>query len=151
MRKPILKLTVQARTLACLAAIVAIPFSASIPLSPQAGGAPGSAMPRDVSTWTSASPMANPSAAANSSFENSMRTQAYWRGLEQLNQLRHKEMASDTERLLALANQLKAEADKASTGKASKDALSMDGVRQAEQIEKLARNVREKMRASGLK
>jgi len=90
--------------------------------------------------------MANPSAGANSSLENSMRTQAYWKGLEQLNQLRHKEMASDTERLLALANQLKAETDKA-----SKDTLSMDTVRQAEQIEKLAHNVREKMRTSVLK
>lgn len=132
--------------MACLAVIAAIPFSASVAVSPQAGGAPGSAMPRDVSTWSSASPMANPSAGANSSLENSMRTQAYWKGLEQLNQLRHKEMASDTERLLALANQLKAETDKA-----SKDTLSMDTVRQAEQIEKLAHNVREKMRTSVLK
>jgi hypothetical protein len=151
MLKSIPKLTVQARTLACLAVIAAIPFSASVPLSPQAGGAPGSAMPRDVSTWTAASPMANPSAGANSSLENSMRTQAYWKGLEQLNQLRHKEMSSDTEKLLALANQLKAETDKASTGKASQDALSLAAVRQAEQIEKLAHNVREKMRTSVLK
>ena len=62
---------------------------------------------------------------------------------EQLNLQRHREMTSDTEKLLALANQLKA-----ATDKSSKDLLSMESVREAEQIEKLAHNVRQKMRAS---
>lgn len=98
--------------------------------------------------------MANPTAEANHYLEDSMREQQIRKGLEQLNQLRHKEMASDTEKLLVLANQLKAEADKASKaagGKAATDALLVDALRQAEKIEKLAHNVRERMRTSVVK
>jgi hypothetical protein len=148
MFKSIPKLTSKARTLACLAAIAAIPFSASVSLSPQTGGASGDPQPHDVSSWPPINPLANRTADANRILEDSMKAHDNQKRFEQFNLQRRKEMTSDTEKLLALANQLKAEADKASTGNASKDVLSMDAVRQAEQIEKLAHSVREKMRSS---
>lgn len=63
--------------------------------------------------------------------------------LAELNLLRKKEMTSDTDKLLALAHVLKTEID--IKGRAG---LSMEAVRQAEAIAKLAHGVREKMRAS---
>jgi len=64
--------------------------------------------------------------------------------LSALNLQRHKEMSSDTAKLLALANELKSE-----TEKSTKEPISMTDVRKVELIEKLAHNVRETMRASG--
>lgn len=58
-----------------------------------------------------------------------------------LNAWRRKQMAADTAKLVALANQIKTESD-------NKDALSMESIRQVEQIEKLAQSVRNTMRAS---
>jgi len=60
-----------------------------------------------------------------------------------MNTARQKEITDDTAKLLALANELKAEMDKS-----TKDTLSLAVVRKAEQIEKLAHAVREKMKAS---
>jgi hypothetical protein len=54
-----------------------------------------------------------------------------------------KQLAEDTAQLLTLANELKAEMDKS-----SKDTLSLNVVKKADQIEKLARKVRAEMRAS---
>ena len=49
----------------------------------------------------------------------------------------------DTERLVALVTQLKAEVDKS-----TKDTLSLDVVRKADEIEKLARSVKDKMKGT---
>jgi len=65
-----------------------------------------------------------------------------------LNEQRQKEMTSDTAKLLILVNQLKAETDKASQDTSCKAALSMNEIRKAELIEKLAKAVSEKMKAS---
>jgi hypothetical protein len=54
---------------------------------------------------------------------------------------RRKQIADDSARLLALATDLKAEVDKS-----SKDTLSLPVVRKAEEIEKLAHAVKEKMK-----
>jgi hypothetical protein len=54
---------------------------------------------------------------------------------------RQKRMVSDTDRLLALANELKADMDKT-----TKDQLSIEVIRKAEEIEKLAKNVKERMK-----
>jgi hypothetical protein len=54
-----------------------------------------------------------------------------------------KQLADDTAKLLALANELKAELDKS-----SKDTLSLNVIRKAEQVEKLAHKVRDEMKAS---
>ena len=54
---------------------------------------------------------------------------------------RQKKMIADTEKLLALATQLKADMDKT-----TKDTMSIDVIKKAEEIEKLARNVKDRMK-----
>ncbi|MDP9052635.1 MAG: hypothetical protein M3O31_18230 [Acidobacteriota bacterium] len=54
---------------------------------------------------------------------------------------RQKQLVLDTQKLLALAAELKEEVDKS-----NKDTLSLDVVRKAEEIEKLAHSVKEKMK-----
>jgi nitric oxide reductase activation protein len=62
---------------------------------------------------------------------------------ERRNAERQKSLVADTDKLLALAQALKVEVDKT-----DKDTLSIDVVKRAEQIEKLARSVKEKMRGN---
>lgn len=62
---------------------------------------------------------------------------------ERRNSERQKQLVADTDRLLTLVQQLKQEVDKT-----DKDQLSVDVVKRAEQIEKLARTVKEKMRGN---
>jgi hypothetical protein len=57
---------------------------------------------------------------------------------------RQKQLVDDAQKLLSLANELKADVDKS-----TKDTLSLDVVRKADEIEKLAHNVKEKMKCSG--
>ena len=54
---------------------------------------------------------------------------------------RQKKLVADTDRLLALATELKTDMDKT-----TKDTLSMDVIRKADEIEKLAHAVKEKMK-----
>ena len=54
---------------------------------------------------------------------------------------RQKQLVDDTQKLLALANELKVQVDKS-----NKDTLSLDVVRKADEIEKLAHTVRERMK-----
>lgn len=58
------------------------------------------------------------------------------------NTLRQQEIVDDTTKLLTLAQQLKVEVDKS-----NKNMLSIAVVKKAEEIEKLAKSVKEKMRA----
>ncbi|RRA49666.1 hypothetical protein [Acidipila sp. EB88] len=57
------------------------------------------------------------------------------------NSERQKELVADTEKLFQLAQQLRDE-----VAKSNKDQLSIPVIKRSEQIEKLARSVREKMR-----
>jgi nitric oxide reductase activation protein len=57
------------------------------------------------------------------------------------NNERQKRLVADTEKLLALATDLKAQVDKS-----NKDTLSVDVIKKAEEIEKLARSVKERMK-----
>jgi len=126
--------------LACLALLAAIPFAAShSQTTMNRSGNPS----HDYSGNPPMKPIANPMPDANRFMTDSMKIQDNLRLFQMLNAQRQKEMHSETERLLALANQLKAETDRVSSSN-----LSMDVVRQAEQIEKLAHSVREKMKAS---
>ena len=61
---------------------------------------------------------------------------------KQRNQERFRELKKDTDKLLELATQLKKYVDETSDQK-----LSLDVIRKAEQIEKLAKQVRQKMAA----
>jgi len=54
---------------------------------------------------------------------------------------RQKKLIADTDHLLALANELKADMDKS-----TKDTLSIQVIRKAEEIEKLAHSVKERMK-----
>jgi nitric oxide reductase activation protein len=60
---------------------------------------------------------------------------------ERRNDERQRQLVADTDKLLSLAQELKAEVDKS-----NKDQLSLDVVKRAEQIEKLAKSVKEKMK-----
>ena len=61
--------------------------------------------------------------------------------LEAANAARRKQIADDASRLLQLATDLKTAVDKT-----DKDTLSLDVIRKAESIEKLAKGVKEKMK-----
>jgi hypothetical protein len=54
---------------------------------------------------------------------------------------RQKRLVADTDKLLSLATDLKAQVDKS-----TKDTLSVDVIKKAEEIEKLARSVKERMK-----
>ena len=56
---------------------------------------------------------------------------------------RQKQLVADTDRLLSLANELKSEVDKS-----NQNTLSLDVIKKADEIEKLAHNVKEKMKGS---
>jgi nitric oxide reductase activation protein len=62
---------------------------------------------------------------------------------EQMNADRQKKLVADTAKLLELANELKAAVDKS-----NKDTLSLDVVRKADAIEKLAHSVKEGMKGN---
>jgi hypothetical protein len=61
------------------------------------------------------------------------------------NEDRQKKLVADTERLLALATDLKAQVDQASGDKTG-DKLSADRIKQVGEIEKLAHSVKERMK-----
>jgi hypothetical protein len=71
-----------------------------------------------------------------------MRTQdAKQQSFDAANTERKKQISDDSTKLLTLAMALKAEVDKT-----NKDMLSLNVIRKADEIEKLARNVKEKMK-----
>ena len=101
--------------------------SSSSPASKASATAdPGSSRP-----WSNSSP--NPSPLAGPAARNSNPNPA--------NAARQKQLAADSAELLKLANELKTEVDKT-----NKDTLSLTVIRKAGEIEKLAHNVKEKMR-----
>jgi hypothetical protein len=59
------------------------------------------------------------------------------------NTQRQQDIVNDTAKLLDLAQQLKAEVDKS-----SKEQMSVSVIKKAEEIEKLAKSVKEKMKGS---
>jgi hypothetical protein len=60
---------------------------------------------------------------------------------KKLNQERHESLKRDTDKLLKLTTELKEHVDKS-----NENMLSLDVIKKAEEIEKLARSVREKMK-----
>ncbi len=61
--------------------------------------------------------------------------------MKAMNDDRHKKLAADVDRLLALSNELKSDVDKA-----NKDELSVEVIRKAAEIEKLAHDVQSRMK-----
>jgi hypothetical protein len=87
--------------------------------------------------------VANPHPDPNRIFQDSLHQQDVMKRMGELNELRQKEMTSDTEKLVTLANALKVEMDKGHEG-----ALYVDEVRKIDEIEKLAHGVQVKMRTT---
>jgi hypothetical protein len=61
--------------------------------------------------------------------------------MKAMNDDRHKKLAADVDKLLALTNELKSDVDKA-----NKDELSVEVIRKAGEIEKLAHDVQSRMK-----
>lgn len=114
-----------------IALALASPAAAQQPIPPGASG-DGSGMPPSATTRADRS-LQGP--AVSPQMEHHM--------AERRNSERQKQLVADTDRLLTLVQQLKQEVDKT-----DKDQLSVDVVKRAEQIEKLARTVKEKMRGN---
>jgi len=134
-RESTLKLVYRARFLAGTVLLASLPVAIGV--------SQANLPPRTSQGFAPLPETANPHPDANRALEDSMRKQNDQKRIKELNELRQKEMTSDTTKLVELANQLKSEMDKS----ANPD-LSVESIREAEQIEKLAHTVRDKMRAS---
>jgi hypothetical protein len=97
--------------------------------SSQGSGSPGSTMPPALP------PIVPPGDGPSPSMEAS---QTRLRNVD-----RQKQLVLDTQKLLTLANELKVEVDKS-----TKDTMSLDVIRKADEIEKLAHSVKEKMKGN---
>lgn len=129
-----------ARSIVCLTVVALTPFTAGFPQSQIGNGAP---YPPPQLGELPTNRTTNPMADANRVMEDSMKRHDEIRQFEWMNAQRQKEMISNSAKLIELAQQLNAEANKNAP-----DALSILGVRQAEAIEKLAHNIQGKMRES---
>lgn len=74
--------------------------------------------------------------------EDQMRARLEKEAAKKWNKERHAALKKDTDKLLELATQLKQQVDKS-----NENILSLDVVKKAEEIEKLAHSVREKMKS----
>jgi len=127
----------RARRVALLACLSAVAFVAGLALPTQNGGnmsqstgwAPG--MPNPPHGHDTGTVFLDPQAPRDP------------KEVEELNRSRQKQLKSDTEKLLQLATELKSAMDKSTS-----NALPASAERKAEQIEKLAHSVREKMSES---
>ncbi len=121
------------RVFACLAAIAVCTGSAQ-----QASQvAPGQFVKPDI-------PVADSNRLPDANAQTAMRDrQTSQQKFEAANAARKKQIADDSARLLKLAADLKAEVDKT-----SKDTLSLTVIRKADEIERLAHAVKEKMKLS---
>jgi hypothetical protein len=129
-----------AHGLFCLAVLVAVPCTIG---NSQQSASAGENQVRDHSGIPPISPLANRTADPNRIMEDSMHSPEARKRLEQLNLLRQKEMTDETAKLVKLANEVKLE-----TGQSIRDSLTVVELRKVELIEKLAKSVREKMKAS---
>jgi hypothetical protein len=122
------------RSFACFAVLALSSLSTGVSPAQQAGN------PHDVTNWPPMNLTSNPVPDANRFLESSMQIKDNQKRIEALNLQRHKDMTSETAKLIVLAIQLKAETDIG-----SKEKVSVIDLRKAELIEKLAKSVRSKM------
>ncbi len=93
-----------------------------------------------------ARPPASPGQSPNPSDDNdgdSMAHRAMMQQAQKRNDQRQKDIVNDTAKLLSLAQELKVEVEKS-----SKNQMSVSVIKKAEEIEKLAKSVKEKMKGS---
>lgn len=122
----------QARTVAFLAIMAAVPLSAGVSSAQQQSTAPSFPVP-DASN-------ASPRSGLNKSIDDPSTLLANEKRVKELNVLRQKQITSDAAKLLALAIELKANVDKG-----EEHDSSLELMHKAEQIEKLAHSVRTRM------
>ena len=127
------------RNLLCLAVLLAVP---AIAVHSQHGGSVSTPAVTSMGGSGAQNPLPPPGQGPFGQTDSSMQQKMEHTRLEKLNAERQKQMTDDTAKLLSLATELKAEMDKT-----NKDTLSIGVVRKAEQIEKLAKSVRERMKA----
>ncbi len=87
-------------------------------------------------------PPSIPSAAPATDPGDPFRASMEARRLKMQNDDRHKRLVADTEKLLSLSTELKDD-----VSKTTKNELSLDVIKKAAEIEKLARDVKERMRS----
>jgi len=127
--------------LAALAVTVALVVSAAIAAQSQAQNPPPSTPPRPTSILL---PAANRPPDANDIMEmQEQRQKDATRDAAAANLERKRQIVDDSSKLLKLAGDLKIEIDKT-----NKDTLSLDVIRKADEIERLAKGVKEKMKLS---
>jgi hypothetical protein len=85
----------------------------------------------------------DPLAAQKAGIEDGPRARMERDMTKKANQARQADLKRDTEKLLRLATELKDSVDKSSEG-----TLSLDVIKKAEEIEKLARSVKDKMKSA---
>jgi hypothetical protein len=93
----------------------------------------------DYSNWPPINPLANRTADANRILEDSMRVQESQKHQRELILQRHKEMKSDTAKLLALVMELKSKSDTPNRS------FTVDDLAKTDKIEQLAHNVKASM------
>lgn len=123
------------RVLAAITGLVAL--TATLGLTQQSERPQGEGQPRSDSTLV---PGGNRPLDPNDQMQMQQK-QAKNAKFEAANSVRRKQIADDAARLLQLATELKSEVDKT-----DKDTLSLQVIRKAESIEKLAKGVKEKMK-----
>ena len=111
--------------------------SAAQVLQQQQPMSPGMQIPSASDATGGGDPRGNGTGSMGNEMEEHMRQQAILRE----NDVRHKRLSDDVTKLLALSTELKAEVDKA-----GKDELSLEVMRKADAIEKLAHDVKERER-----
>jgi len=137
------------RALVCLAGAAALTGAAN-PVQPQPGGQQqqpaqqAGAQPAMNTNKPYLLPEANRTPDANDIMEMRQQKEANQKqDYIAANSERKKQISDDSTRLLKLATELKGEVDKT-----TKDTLSLNVIRKAEEIEKLAHDVKEKMKLS---
>ncbi len=109
--------------------------------APSAGQQSGPAKNQPVSEASAAAPDPQGRRPPFPQEDDPVRQDMEKRRRKALNKERFDELKRDTDKLLALATELKTHVDKA-----DENMLSLDVLKKTEQIEKLAKSVREKMR-----
>jgi hypothetical protein len=126
------------RVVAGVAAVTALAATLALTQQqPQTQDTPSTSQPRP---WAASQPAALRMPDANAQMEMQQQPSKKTK-FEVANAERRKQIADDAAKLLELATELKTEVDKT-----DKDTLSLQVIRKAETIEKLAKGVKEKMK-----
>jgi hypothetical protein len=136
---PKLKSRSWALSLFCVVALVAVPYTMGVSQTMQT---PSGNAVHDYSGIPPMNLTSNPVPDANRFLESSMRMKDNQKRIAALNLQRQKDMATEAAEVVKLAIELRAETDQA-----SREKLSVVALHKAELIEKLAKNVRNKMKA----